>query len=192
MNRRRLFLFALLLVAAWLALFGDKTPPDSARGEVVAPISPRPAPASGSRLADRRAADSRSARSAPSAGKADANLEIAALIPRAQLIPGVGEGRAGRDLFPSLSWMPLPPPLPVRPTKPLAPMVPPPPFVYLGNKLEAGRWEAFLARGEEVFIVRQGTRLEKDYRVKAITPSTVTLIYLPLQQSQTLSIGESP
>lgn len=192
MNRRRLLLFALLLVAAWLALFGDKTPPDSARDEVVAATSPRPAPASESRLAARRPADSRPAPSPPRAGEAAENLEIAALIARAQLIPGIGEGRASRDLFPSLSWTPLPPPLPQRYTEPLAPMAPPPPFVYLGNKLEAGRWEAYLARGEEVFIVRRGTRLEKDYRVQAITPSAVTLIYLPLQQSQTLSIGGSP
>jgi hypothetical protein len=192
MNRRRLLLFALLLVAAWLALFGDKTPPDSMNGEVVAPTLPRPERDSESRLAARRPADSRSALSSPRVGKADANLEIAALIPRAQLIPGIGDGRASRDLFPSLSWTPLPPPLPVRSTKPLAPMAPPLPFVYLGKKLEAGRWEAYLARGEQVFIVRQGARLEKDYRVKAITPSTMTLIYLPLQQSQTLSIGESP
>ena len=47
-------------------------------------------------------------------------------------------------------------------------------------------------RQEEVFIVREGMTLERNYRVKAITPSTLTLIYLPLKQSQTISIGGSP
>ena len=36
MNFRRLLLFALLIVAAWLALFGDKTPP----ADAVSPPKP--------------------------------------------------------------------------------------------------------------------------------------------------------
>ena len=174
MNARRLLLLALLPVAAWLALFGDKTPPAGSPVEVVAPTSPRRAPAT--------------ERTAKAAGK----LEIAALIAREQLIPGVDEARESRDLFPSLSWRPPPPPTPATSEKARAPMAPPPPFVYLGNKFEAGQWEAYLGRGEEVFIVREGMTLERNYRVKAITPSTLTLIYLPLKQSQTISIGGSP
>jgi hypothetical protein len=79
MNRRRLLLLALLLLAAWLALFGDKTPPDSSRGEVVAPTSPRAAsaPNADSRLAARRPVDSRSALSPTRAGNAAATVEIA-------------------------------------------------------------------------------------------------------------------
>ena len=197
MNRRRLLLLALLLLAAWLALFGDKTPSDSSRGEVVAPTSPRAAsaPNADSRLAARRPVDSRSALSPTRAGNAAATLEIAALIPRVQLIPGATDERASRDLFPSLSWAPLPPAMPVTSAtsaRTLAPMAPPPPFLYLGNKFEAGRWEAYLARGEQVFIVHEGTRLERDYQVKAIAPSTLTLIYLPLKQAQSISIGGSP
>lgn len=41
MNRRRSILWLLLVAAAWLALFGDKTPVDAPSGEVVQAAAPR-------------------------------------------------------------------------------------------------------------------------------------------------------
>ena len=113
---------------------------------------------------------------------------MAALIPRDELIPETGEGREHPDLFPALSWTP-PPPKPPPPAKPPPPMAPPVPFTFLGKKLEGGQWEVYLGRGEQLLIVREGMKLEGIYQVKNISPPTLTLVYLPLKQSQTISIG---
>jgi hypothetical protein len=87
MNARRLLLLSLLLVAAWLALFGDKTPQRQAAGEVVAAAGT----GKGGSAAER--AQSAPARREPAGGcrpvspASGAKLEVAALIPREQLIP---------------------------------------------------------------------------------------------------------
>jgi hypothetical protein len=184
MNRRRLLLGLLLVIAAWLALFGDKTPSDPPGGDVVQPLAAR----RGAGPSTPSAAGRRS-RSAEAAGD-PATLEVAALIPRDELIPVLAEKAKGRDLFPSSSWAP-PPPKPEKPPKPPPPLAPPLPFVYLGKKFQAGQWEVYLGRGEELFIVRQGMTLAGVYRVQEIMPPTLTLVYLPLKQSQTISIGGS-
>jgi hypothetical protein len=69
-------------------------------------------------------------------------------------------------------------------------MAPPVPFVYLGKKLEGGQWEVYLGRGEEVLIVREGMALDGTYQVKSINPPTLTLLYLPLKQSQTIPLED--
>ena len=200
MSRRRLLLFSLLVVAAWLALFGDKTPPDGPTVAVVAPAPAKDGRASGSRSSGAAASANRPANGLTAAsrraGPADASVEVLALIPREQLISNAADARSSRDLFPSLNWTP-PPLAPARsldhPSPPPPPLMAPPlSFVYLGKKLEAGSWEVYLGRGEQVFIAREGMTLDNKYRVKAITSSSLTLIFLPLKQAQTLSIGEAP
>jgi hypothetical protein len=180
-NAGRLILFTLLVVAAWLALFGDKTPYDQNGADVVAPLPARSARGPGGNASRHGKAE-----------KAALALEVAALIPREQLIPTATDGRGRGDLFPPFSWTPPPRPVPERSTNPPPPMAPPVPFVYLGKKSEAGQWEAYLGRGEQVFIVREGMTLDGIYKVKSLTPPTLTLIYLPLRQSQTIPIGASP
>lgn len=194
MSARRLLLFSLLVVAAWLALFGDKTPPGGDAIDIVAPARGGGAP--GSSVVDPAAARNgvrnRSPGSPPDVGKATASLEVQALIPRDQLIAGGTDAQPGRDLFPSLSWAPPPRPARESSSTPAPPMAPPLPFVYLGKKLEDGRWEAYLGHGEEVFIVREGMTLAGIYKVRKISPPTLTLIYLPLKKLQTIPIGGSP
>lgn len=178
MSAGRLILFAMLVLAAWLALFGDKTPSEHDLAEVVAPAAGR----------DRQAVID-----GVLSGQTTSNREVAALIPRRQLIPADDrqDGRHLRDLFPSLSWT-ASSPMPEGSANPPPPMAPPLAFVYLGKKLEAGQWEVYLGRGDEVFIVREGMSLDGSYRVKSIAPPTLTLIYLPLKQLQTIPIGGSP
>ncbi|MFZ4536463.1 hypothetical protein [Propionivibrio sp.] len=189
MNGRRLLLISLLIVAAYLALFGDKTPTDRPAADVVQASPTRVQAISSTAEAARVPADSRPAVSRLSARKATSTLEVAALIPRDKLIPIAGDYQADRDLFPSLSWTPPPPQPP--PAKPTAPMAPPVPFEYLGKKFEGGHWEAYLGSGEEVRIVREGMSLDGIYQVMSIKPPTLTLMYVPLKQSQTISIGGS-
>ena len=187
MSARRLVLLSLLIVAMWLALFGDKTPSEPATGEVVEAA----APAGGRPARDVSSLAAREIRPAPEAsgkGRQPAELAVAALIPRAELIPAAGEGQEHPDLFPALSWTPPPPPPPSA-AKPPPPMAPPVPFAYLGKKFEGGQWEVYLGRGEQLLIVREGMKLDGIYQVKNISPPTLTLVYLPLKQSQTISIG---
>ncbi|MCP5229669.1 hypothetical protein [Accumulibacter sp.] len=192
MNFRRLLLFALLIVAAWLALFGDKTPPADAVVDVVAAARSGAAAGSAAPAAARKGARSRLPGSAPDSDRAAADPEVLALIPREELIPGAADGRPVRDLFPALSWAPPPPPVAEGVARPMPPMAPPLPFVYLGKKLEDGRWEAYLGHGEQVFIVREGMTLAGTYKVRKIAPQALTLIYLPLKKLQTIPIGGSP
>jgi len=190
-SARRLTLFTLLVLAAWLALFGDKTPTDRNTGEEVAALPARTAGGGSGDASTARRADRPPPGSRALPGTASTSLEVAALIPRQQLISAAADEHQSRDLFPPLSWTP-PPPLPEKSASPPPPMAPPVPFVYLGRKLEGGQWEAYLGVGEQVFIVREGMTLAGTYKVKAVSPPTLTLIYLPLKQSQTIPIGESP
>ncbi|MBN8455494.1 hypothetical protein [Accumulibacter sp.] len=187
MSRRHLLLLSLLLLAAYLALFGDRTPQGEPADGVV-----QPTPARGRSPAGARAtapAESRPMVARSGAGKSPSTTEVAALIPRDQLIPTAGDDQATRDLFPSLSWTPPPPKeLPLPKAKPVAPPIP---FAYLGKKLEGGQWEVYLGRGDEVLIVREGMDLAGTYQVKSIKPPTLTLLYLPLKQLQTVAIGGS-
>lgn len=191
MNNRRLLLLLLLVVAAYLAFFGDKTPSDKSAADVVQAVPARAKGRSGANESVPAPAENRPVVSRLAIGKAASTLEVAALIPRDTLIPAASDDQGARDLFPALSWTPPPPP-PPPPAKPPPPMAPPVPFVYFGKKLEGGQWEAYLGRGEEVFIVREGMALDGTYQVKSINPPTLTLVYLPLQQSQTIPIGGSP
>ena len=191
MNRRQWLLLALLLFAAWLALFADKTPYGPVDTDVVEATAPRAGSSAGAGVSSRPPGETpRVSDVKDSAGKAAVQLAVAALIPRDRLIPEHAEQQANRDLFPALTWIP-PPPKPEKPLKPPPPMAPPLPFVYLGKKWEEGQWEAYLGSGEDVFIAREGMTLAGIYKVGSIQPPTMTLIYLPLKQSQTISIGGS-
>ena len=125
MNRRHSILLLLLVAAAWLALFGDKTPVDAPR-EVVQAAAPRAGGRPGAGVPSPASDTGRPAGTAEEK-KASTRLEVAALIARAPLIPAVAEEQANReprDLFPSLSWLP-PPPIPEKPAKPPPPMARP-------------------------------------------------------------------
>lgn len=91
-------------------------------------------------------------------------------------------------LFDSQTWDPPPPP-PPKPGPPPPPVAPPIPYVVIGKKLEDQAWEVYLTRGEQTFIAREKLVLENQYRIDSIKPPTMTLTYLPLNQTQTLTIG---
>lgn len=98
----------------------------------------------------------------------------------------------GHDAFPSLL-----PPAPPAPTGPAVaaeaprPTAPPLPFTVIGKKFERDTWEVYLARGEQTYIATQGADIAGEYRVSAIEATQITLIYLPLNEKQTLQTGAS-
>ena len=196
-NKRWWIWLPLLGVAAWLAFFGEKTPvssvvlPPPARVTAASPDSAVGRPMSSDAQKTAMAASNRNAsattRQLPpeQGGKA---LEM--LVPRDQLIMSVkARPLQARDLFASGGW--TPPPAPLQPLPPPVPMAPELPFTFLGKKLEGNAWEVFLARGEQSFVVREGSVLENTYRIDTIRPPSLSLTYLPLGQSQSLLIGDS-
>lgn len=78
----------------------------------------------------------------------------------------------------------LPPPLP-----PPDVTAPPLPFTYLGRYEDAPSQLAFLVRGERILSVAVGDVIDNTYRIERVTPSTVELLYLPLNIKQTLGTG---
>jgi hypothetical protein len=81
--------------------------------------------------------------------------------------------------------------LPATPGEPARASAPALPFTVLGKKFERGSWEVYLASGDQVHIARMGQPLTDNYRVEAIAPSEIRLIYLPLNERQTLQTGAS-
>lgn len=177
MNPRHLAMGAALLVAAGLALFGDKTP-DSGVAEAV---ERKPVAVSAPAVAR-----------APEKSAAKAEPAILRLVPRATLIGQDDEAMgSAADVFGRRDWTPPPPPQAAqeKPPPPPPPMAPALPFTYLGKAAEGGRWEVFLAMGDKTYVVRDKMVIDGTYRVDAIAPPNLTLTYLPLNQVQQLNIG---
>lgn len=174
MHKRHIVMAAGLMVAAGLAIFGDKTPENAITEPVVR-----------ARASDARPTTSPTTSSRRETAGDPAILE---LLPRESLIGGARAGGPVDGLFHAQSWTPPPPP-PPKPLPPPPPTAPPLPFTFLGKKLEGSEWEVYLGRGENILIVRQKTTVEGTYRVDSIAPPTLSLTYLPLNQQQTLTIG---
>jgi hypothetical protein len=197
MKPRQLLMGAALLAAAGLAFFGDKTPSSDIAEPAehgAARVAGVGATASGSDTTGhdapvRAAAPARASASATAA----AEPAILALQPRAELIGEAGEAIFdGKDgLFLSQNW--LPPPSSVAkagpPPAPPAPVAPPLPFVYIGKAAGDGSWEVYLVKANKTYVVRKQTLIDGVYRVESISPPTMTITYLPLNQVQQLNIG---
>ena len=179
-GKKRWWLWCVLLGAAgWLAMFGDKSP----SGSVAAVSQPARAPPlipSTSSLTGSGNAKIQQ----PLEGLAERDQLIAAASTAASAAAG---STAHRDLFSVRSWIAPPPPAPPAP----APVAPPLPFAYLGKKLEGQAWEVYLTRGEQTFIVGEGRTIESVWRVDKIAPPSMTMTFLPLDQAQTLIIGDT-
>ena len=177
MTPRHIAMGVALLVAAGLVFFGDNAP-DSGVAEPVeraarAPGAPRAA-----------------APVAVAAAKPGVEPVILRLLPRDELMGD--DGKDGRALFGSQNWNPPPPPAPVQSVStapPPPPMAPPLPFKLIGKSVGSGAYEVYLARGEQVYLVREQMTIDGTYRVDKIAPPMLTLTYLPLNQVQQLNIG---
>ncbi len=167
MKARHATLAVMFLAAVWLNWCGD----DRSSATLVAPVERNDAPGVPGRTAV-----------APASSPA-----ILRLRSRSELMGGSDE--PDQVLFGSHSWTPPPPPVEVKAEPPPKPVAPPLPFIYLGKKLENGKWEAFLARGSDTYVVREKSVIDGTYRAESITPTTLTITYLPLKQIQTMTIG---
>ena len=66
------------------------------------------------------------------------------------------------------------------------------PFKYIGRLVEKDSTKLFLMEGETLYIVSQGDKIGKNYKVKQVGEQQVSLLYLPLNTTQTMSIGKTP
>jgi hypothetical protein len=119
------------------------------------------------------------------------NPSIVQLAPRTPESDDAPPAHASEaTLFASKDWSPPPAVLKPKPVEALPPPTAPPlPFTYLGKAQSAGKWEVFLARGNQTFILNSKSVIDGVYRVDAIEPPLLKLMYLPLNQVQQLNIG---
>jgi hypothetical protein len=93
------------------------------------------------------------------------------------------------DLFTSKSWY-VPPP-PPKPMPPPPPMAPPLPFTYIGELMEDGEITVFLSKQDRNYVIKTDTVIDGTYHVDTITPTVLTLTYLPLKIKQSMPLGDS-
>jgi hypothetical protein len=126
----------------------------------------------------------RSAVTAPAAGTA-ADIDLAKLERREATAPQI-------DPFAPRSF--APPPVRearVRTAEPAAPSAPPLPFVYFGKVTENGKTDVFVMRDDEVIGIVAGGKIDDQYRVDAISDSSISFTYLPLKMQQSLDLSEA-
>lgn len=96
----------------------------------------------------------------------------------------------GQDAFPSMSW--TPPPArekALEPVEEAPPQAPPLPFRVLGQYVEEGTRSVFLQFNDANLVVRAGDTIAGQYFVESLKDGVLTLVYLPLQQRQTLTVS---
>jgi hypothetical protein len=96
-------------------------------------------------------------------------------------------GRTGSDLFSVHSWMPKPKPTAAE--APVAPTAPPLPFRFAGQFYRDSGTEVYLAKGEEIFPVKEGDTLDGQYKVEAVTGSEVRFLHVPSGTAQTMQFS---
>ncbi|AMK31299.1 hypothetical protein [Pseudomonas mosselii] len=121
-----------------------------------------------------------------------ASTNVEAGLPRDEAV------RPSRDLFPSQQWTPpqalatvteqpvLTAPVTVAPTAPTLP------FRFIGRMGERDDLQIFLQSGDKLYVVRQGDVIDDTYRLDHVSATELGLVYLPLHQPQTLSVGSAP
>jgi hypothetical protein len=182
-------LLALLGVSAWLALFGDKAP--------AGLVQPRGMGESQGRAGAASKAQPPGTAVRPAARAASEPARIEALVLRRSWYEP--ERAPAADLFARAAWhvTPPPPPPPPPPAPPAPapvaeapPQVPPPNYKVAGKQHDGRKWEVFLLRDENSFVVRSGQVIESTWRVEQIEPPSMTLVHVPTGQQHRIAIGD--
>jgi hypothetical protein len=184
-SRRKLLIGAACILALGAApSFEPATAISSGPTPAAAPEKPRHA-------------KNEAATAAPATGTAEAHTVRASgeLSPEHSGESSRMSAQASRDLFAGRTWkVAPPPPAPVSAPKPVAP---PFPYVYSGSMRDAsdpaatGAVLLFIKAGNRNFIVRKGETVGAAYRLDDITEREAVFTYLPLQEKQSLAIGNT-
>lgn len=173
-SHRRWLLWLPLLAFSGYLVVTDSKESTSEPGAVVQPVARKPLPARNGQSSD--------------SGKTTPFTSLELRL-REDLYPKQATQRTGKDLFSATDWSP-PPPI-ASPAPPGPPMAPSVPFTFLGKRKAETDWEVFLSKGNSTFIVRAGQTFDDSYRVESIQPPQMTLTYMPLNQTQTIAVGEA-
>jgi len=179
MKPRQWLLLIGVLLAAGLLAFGEREGGE----ELAQPVA---------RRADRPAAPSAAqptAAKAPVPAPAQGEPALRVLQDRARQIADARANQRATPFFAEQSWAPppAPPPKPEASAPPV-PVAPPLPFSYVGRQSRGGPVEVFLAQGDKIHVVHEGSVIDGRYRLDAITPGAVAFTFLPLNQAQQLTI----
>lgn len=71
----------------------------------------------------------------------------------------------------------------------LVPTVPESGFSYIGRMVRDGKVYAFVGRGDEVDVVTAGDELGQDWRLDVIESQSLTVRYLPLNETRTVAMS---
>ncbi len=136
---------------------------------------------------------------APIAGKPAPTDLAATTDPVGAGLPAMRAEQAAGDLFPRQQWTNpkalatvTEQPVIAAPVVAPAPTAPELPFQFIGRMGERDDLQVFLQSGEKLYVVRQGDVIEDTYRLDRVSASELNLVYLPLHQSQTLTVGSAP
>ncbi|BCX67328.1 MULTISPECIES: hypothetical protein [Pseudomonas] len=69
------------------------------------------------------------------------------------------------------------------------PTAPPMPFQFIGKMDDRTDLQVFLQNGEKIYVVRKGDVIDETWKIEGISDLELSLVYLPLHLSQTLSVG---
>jgi len=101
------------------------------------------------------------------------------------------------DLFAARSWKAAPTlasvteqPVNVAPVV-QTPTAPPMPFQFIGRMDDRTDLQVFLQSGEKIYVVRKGDVIDETWKIEGISDLELSLVYLPLHLSQTLSVGSA-
>src|SRR5882762_9588979 len=96
-------------------------------------------------------------------------------------------GRIAADPFSAHSWMPRPKPAAV--SEAPVPVAPPLPFRFAGQFYRESGIEVYVARGEEIFPVKEGDTLDDQYKVDSVSATEVSFVHLPSGTRQTMQFS---
>jgi hypothetical protein len=96
-------------------------------------------------------------------------------------------GRIAADPFSAHSWLPRRKLAAV--SAPPVPVAPPLPFRFAGQFHRDSGMEVYVARGEEIFAVKEGDTLEGEYKVDSVSATEVSFVHLPSGTRQTMQFS---
>jgi hypothetical protein len=96
-------------------------------------------------------------------------------------------GRIAADPFSAQSWLPRRKPAAV--SAPPVPVAPPLPFRFAGQFHRDSGMEVYVARGEEIFAVKEGDTLDGQYKVDSVSATEVSFVHLPSGERQTMQFS---
>jgi hypothetical protein len=118
----------------------------------------------------------------------DANQSVSGMLLTLEKPERKSSKLAIQDIFKVLSWAPVVVLKKELPIQPSAPEAPPVPFSYVG-KLEDSPTgtQVFLMANSKLYTVQLGHSIDQEWRLDSEDANTLTLTYLPLNLTQSLS-----